>query len=488
MGSVAKTNRITEFGDFQTPIELSRRVCELLSHLNFQPVSLIEPTCGLGSFLFAALDQFPTVTKAIGLDISPDYVEAVLLKLHNRSDRKKVQIIQDSFFLTDWADLLEDLPSPMLVIGNPPWVTNAQLSTFGSFNVPEKSNFQRHNGFDAMTGKSNFDISEWMLIRVLHWLDNRKAVMAMLCKTAVARKLLMYAWKNKISLSDSAIYRIDAAAYFGASVDACLLVCHFSPSVHNLTSRIYQNIEDSDPKHTIGIRDGELVASVELYERWKHLQGHSTTKWRSGIKHDCAKVMELRKEGNMYRNGFGELVELEEQFIFPMLKSSEVANGLAVIPKRWMLVTQKSVRDDTSLIKGAAPKTWKYLQAYAHLLDKRGSSIYKNRSQFSIFGVGDYSFAPWKVAISGFYKKLNFKIIESYNNKPVVLDDTSNFLPCQSQNEAQHLAYLLNSQISKEFFEAFIFWDAKRPITIELLRRLNLVALDHELKTRTMIG
>lgn len=102
--------------------------------------------------------------------------------------------------------------------------------------------------------------------------------------------------------------------------------------------------------------------------------------------------------------------------------------------------------------------------------------------------MGDYSFAPWKVAISGLYKKLEFKVIGSYNNKPVVLDDTSNFIPCQSQEEAQRIAYLLNSQISKEFFDAFIFWDAKRPITIELLRRLNLVALGHELETATQVS
>lgn len=478
MASVAKTKETAEFGDFQTPPELARKVCDLISHQGFQPASVIEPTCGLGNFLFAALDQFPTVTKAIGLDISSDYVQAVELKLRSRADKQKVRVIQDSFFYTDWSALLEDLPSPMLVVGNPPWVTNAQLSNLGSFNVPDKSNFQKHNGFDAVTGKSNFDISEWMLIRILHWLDNRNAVMAMLCKTAVARKVLMYAWKNKIAIADSAIYHIDATAYFGASVDACLLICHFSPSVNNLDSRVYDSFEDSTHRRIIGNRDGKLVASIELYERWKHLQGHSTNKWRSGIKHDCAKVMELTKEGNKYCNGFGELIELEDRFLFPMLKSSEVANGMVVVPRRWMLVPQKSMCDDTSLIKDTAPKTWDYLQAHAHLLDKRKSSIYKNRPQFSIFGVGGYSFAPWKVAISGFYKKLNFKVIGSYNDKPIVLDDTLNFIPCESQEEAQHTAYLLNSPISKEFFEAFIFWDAKRPITIELLRCLNLFALD----------
>lgn len=480
MVNVGKTKEIAEFGDFQTPTELAQKVCELVANQGFHPESIIEPTCGMGNFIFAALDSFPTAKKAIGLDISTDYVKAIKLKLSKRLDKNKVKIIQNNFFNTDWFAVVEDLPSPILFIGNPPWVTNAQLSTLGSFNVPEKSNFQKHNGVDAMTGKSNFDISEWMLIRILHLLDNQNAVMAMLCKTAVARKLLMYAWKNNISLSNSAIYHIDAAEYFGVSVDACLLICYLSPSIHNFDIRTYDSIKDSKIKQNIGYREGKLVASVDMYERWKHLQG-SIKKWRSGIKHDCVKVMELKKEGNKFRNGFGELIELEDQFIFPMLKSSEVANRLAVVPIRFMLVTQKSIRDDPSLIKDTAPKTWDYLQKHAHLLNKRGSSIYKNRPPFSIFGVGDYSFAPWKVAISGFYKKLEFKVIGSYNDKPIVLDDTSNFLPCESQESAQQIADLLNSPIAKEFFQAFIFWDAKRPITIELLSRLNLAALEYEL-------
>lgn len=150
-----------------------------------------------------------------------------------------------------------------------------------------------------------------------------------------------------------------------------------------------------------------------------------------------------------------------------------------------MLVTQRSVRDDTALIKEVAPKTWQYIQAHAELLDKRGSSIYKKRPRFSIFGVGDYSFSPWKVAISGFYKKLHFKVIGSYGDKPIVLDDTSYFIACETREDADFIASLLNSDISKEFFGAYVFWDAKRPITIDILRRLDLAALAQEVSLVT---
>lgn len=479
MNSLTKTKTTIEFGDFQTPPELARKACEILTRLDFQPVTIIEPTCGRGNFLLAALECFPAFTKAVGVDISPAYIAEVKSIVESRNDNQRVEIIESDFFKTDWLNLLECSPEPLLIITNPPWVTNASLSVLNSSNAPHKSNFQKHNGLDALTGKSNFDISEWMLLHLLHLLDKRDAVMAVMCKTAVARKLLLHAHKHNINFSESHIYRLDALSCFNASVDACLFVCKFSVLAHNSNCRLYNDFEIRDFQ-TIANRDNELIASLELFKRWKHLRGGtgSRYKWRSGIKHDCSKVMELRQETDgKYRNGFGEIIELEPDFIFPMLKSSEVASSSHTTPQRCMIVTQNHIGQDTSTIEELAPQTWAYLQRHAHLLENRKSSIYKNRPKFSVFGVGEYSFAKWKVAISGFYKKLFFKAIGVHNGKPTVLDDTSYFIPCETQSEAHQLAELLNSNVAQEFYEAYVFWDAKRPVTAEILRRLDLEKL-----------
>src|SRR5207248_9500541 len=168
-----------------------------------------------------------------------------------------------------------------------------------------------------------------------------------------------------------------------------------------------------------------------------HLAGEDETyKWRSGVKHDCSKVMELRQEGHLYRNGLGEAVELESEYVYPMLKSSEITNGRSKEPSRWMLVTQRAVGEETAIIRETAPKTWAYLQQHGDLLDRRASSIYRGRPRFSVFGVGDYTFAPWKVAISAFYKELHFTVVGLFAGKPIVLDDTCYFVSCQSQEEA----------------------------------------------------
>jgi hypothetical protein len=66
-------------------------------------------------------------------------------------------------------------------------------------------------------------------------------------------------------------------------------------------------------------------------------------------------------------------------------------------------------------------------------------------------------------------------------DKPVVFDDTCYFVACTSRAEAELVAALLGSDIAAEFLAAFVFWDAKRPITVELLRRLDLRRLAGEL-------
>lgn len=442
---------------------------------------MLEPTCGTGSFLDAAIRAFPSARRLVGLDINPQHVaraRSLLLGAHPGAD---AQVRQADFFQTDWDEVLKGLPKPILVLGNPPWVTSADLTRLGSSNLPKKMNFQGHRGLDALTGKGNFDISEWMLLRALEWIEGREASLAILCKVAVVRRVLRHVWSHGYRLRNAEVRRIDADKHFGASVDACLFSVSGSLQRGEVECAVYDSLEAAAPSSRFGFRDGELVADLELYERWKHLSGLQRYRWRSGVKHDCSKVMELRRSGpDSYLNGFQEEVQLEPRFLFPMLKSSEVANGAVAEPTRWMLITQSAIGDDTSLIESEAPQTWKYLCAHGDRLDRRGSTIYQNRARFSVFGVGPYTFAPWRVAISGFYKKLDFRTVGSFEGKPIVLDDTCYFLPCGSRAEADCVHDLLRSEPAQELLGAFTFWDSKRPITVGLLSRLDLLAVARE--------
>ena len=69
MRTAKKTKHKVESGSFQTPLPLAREVCSLLSQNGCKPLSVLEPTCGAGNFLQAALEQFPGLKIAVGVEI-----------------------------------------------------------------------------------------------------------------------------------------------------------------------------------------------------------------------------------------------------------------------------------------------------------------------------------------------------------------------------------------------------------------------------------
>ncbi|MBI3920431.1 MAG: SAM-dependent DNA methyltransferase, partial [Armatimonadetes bacterium] len=372
------------------------------------------------------------------------------------------------------------LPSPVLVVGNLPWVTNAALGVMGGANLPQKSNFQRHSGFAAKTGKANFDISEWMLIKLLEALQGIPAVLAMLCKTSTARKVLRHAWKDGWEIGPSSLHLIDASQHFGVSVDACLLLTHTGNGKVEATATTYSDLGFARPLRTFGLFAGDLVSDVDAYRELRDLDGLEYRKWRSGAKHDAAGVMEFTREGACLINGLGEKCDIEDDYLYPLLKSSDLANG-RLVPAKYVLLPQRCMSDDTAQVEFLAPKTWQYLLAHAEQLDQRRSSIYANRPRFAVFGIGDYTFSSWKVAISGLYKNLVFQVVGHHEDKPIVLDDTCYFIPCETEQEATFLCDLLNSQIAGRFIASLVFPDSKRPVTIDVLKRIDLMRVGERL-------
>lgn len=143
--------------------------------------------------------------------------------------------------------------------------------------------------------------------------------------------------------------------------------------------------------------------------------------------------------------------------------------------KKNVIVTQKKIKEDTSYIKTLAPQTWKYLVENKESFDRRKSSIYQGAPDFSMFGIGDYSYSVYKVGVSGFYKKPLFSLL--YNKEqlkhPVMVDDTSYFISFDNYNDAYVCMVLLNTNYVQDFLYSISFQDAKRPYTKKVLQRLD---------------
>ncbi|MCI5130104.1 MAG: SAM-dependent DNA methyltransferase [Candidatus Electrothrix sp. EH2] len=470
--SVAEKSAHKEFGDFQTPAVLADQVSQFIQTVFPAPEIIVEPTCGLGSFLQSCINLWNTDSVYHGFDINPEYIEICRQDIAPKAD---CHFETADFFQQNWRHFFSSAgKSRILVIGNPPWVTNSALGTLKSGNLPRKNNFQRLKGFAAKTGKANFDIAEWILINLLESLQHhRSACVAMLCKTATARKVLKHAWTSQWNLSGSSLHRIDAKKYFNAAVDACLFVTFISPGKKTAYATVYQELSYEKKLSRFGLHGKELIANIDDYTKYSHIEGSCSSTWRSGIKHDAAKVMELTaKEGKLI-NGFHETVAIEGKYLYPLLKSSDLGNNRST-PRKYVLITQQAPSDSTEELRENAPETWAYLKKYSSILDGRKSSIYKKRDRFSIFGIGKYSFTPWKVAISALYKKLVFVPVGNIDGKPIMVDDTCYFIPCDSEQEAFFLAELLNSEESRRFLHALIFFDAKRPVNVDILKRIGI--------------
>ena len=172
-----------------------------------------------------------------------------------------------NFFTRDWSATLASLPEPIVILGNPPWVTASALGALGSDNLPEKSNFQNRKGLDALTGKSNFDVAEWMLLKLIEAGRGKNVTVAMLIKTGVARRVLAHLRPS----GSQSFYHLACKSMEGAQLVSTLLNSEASQDLlgslvfwdakRPITAEILQKIDLGG----LAARLGLLQAFDEIY-------------------------------------------------------------------------------------------------------------------------------------------------------------------------------------------------------------------------------
>lgn len=455
-----------EFGDYQTPIEFAEKVCLLLqSKYHLSPSAVIEPTCGSGNFINSSL--ILGAREYYGIEINPEYCAYCNAAIHD----ERVVIINENIFTFSTKELIRD-KSHVLVIGNPPWVTNSTLSSLDSNNLPSKVNFKGLKGIEAITGASNFDICEYIILKLIDEYENTNTMISMLCKMSVARNVFSELKRKGSAFAFCDVYEFDSSKVFGINASACVFVVQLSEKQSSPDFCNVYNFEAPDSvKSQFGYSNGKLYSNLDIAS--DNFEGHSCFEWRQGVKHDCSKVMELKLQNDTLQNGKKETVLIENDIVFPLIKSSMFKSPVIHSFTKFVIVTQKKPREETDHLEQEVPKTWKYLNDNKELFDNRKSSIYRNAPPFSMFGVGDYSFSTYKVGVSGFYKKAFFSVLYSDDEKPVMTDDTSYFICLDSYDMAYVAMLLLNSKRAQSFLTSIAFLDAKRPYTKKVLERID---------------
>jgi len=471
-----------EYGDFQTNKDLANKVAKHLAKRNMSPEIVIEPTCGKGNFIIASLSNFKAVKKVFGIEIYKPYVWETKFSIldfflsNTDSHKPEITITHCSIFDFDFKNISKQFPTEkLLIIGNPPWVTNSKLGSLNSSNLPKKSNFKKQNGLDAMTGKGNFDIAEFITLMLLDAFQKHNGYLALLVKNSVVKNIVFDQKDKKYRVGEIEKYCIDSKKEFNVSVEAALLYCQLNsnPSIECNEFDFYS----LEKRLSFGWLNSKFVSNLADYNQTKEIDGVCPFEWRQGIKHDCSSIMELERVNGHFVNNKSDEIELEEDLVYGFLKSSDLKNTVIKNTRKHTIVTQTKVGQETSYIQHLYPETYSYLKKNISNFQARKSSIYNGKPLFSIFGIGDYSFKPFKVAISGLYKTYHFTLVLPQNDKPVMLDDTCYFIGFDKIEYAVYAIILLNSKTTEAFLKSITFSDAKRVFTKDLLMRLDLLNL-----------
>lgn len=474
---VSEPNR-REYGDFQTNESLAEQVAKyaFLKQNGFE--FILEPTCGKGNFILSSIKQSNSLKKIVGVEIYQPYIWETKFKIldyyliNKEINKPEIDIIHGNAFEFDYNQLAKSTSDlKTLVIGNPPWVTNSELGSIDSKNLPQKSNFKKHSGFEAITGKGNFDIGEYISLIMLKCFENHNGTFAFLIKNSVVKNLIQDQKRNCFKISNSEKLNIDSKKEFNVSVNACLFLTQLNTEPDFTCKEL--DFYNQEYLTTFGWYKEKFVFSVSDYDESSIIDGKSIFTWRSGVKHDCSKVMELESVNGHYVNGLGEEINLEKELVFGLLKSSDLKTDKTNTFRKLTIITQKKIGQETKYIKENLPLTYQYLNSHKDFFDNRKSSIYKNKPNFSIFGIGDYSFAEYKVAISGLYKSTHFTLVSPKDSKTIMLDDTCYFIGFDNLKMAQIAHFLVNSDLVQKFLKSIIFSDSKRSINKDTLMRID---------------
>ena len=480
-------SKTKEWGDVQTPNFLVEKIYQILTEANLNPKIIIEPTFGTGNFILSAPEFFKNIKLIYGVEIQKSHIWSSASKIirnmlnqgSQNENKYKIKLIHDDIFKHEFnREILSEKDSTILIVGNTPWVTISELSSLNSSNLPLKTNIKGFKGIDALTGKSNFDITETIIVKMIRIFSKFQGKIAFLCKNTVVRNILKETNNSNLNISNIRALNFNAKEYFGKICNASLLIADLTSNKSDTCCTIAKIEEPNKIIKRIGWYNNQFVSDIEKYKKNSQFEGRFPFNWRQGIKHDCASVLELQltSDGKLI-NKNNDVVDVEEDLVYPLLKGSSLRKFFAQDISRRLILTQTKLSENTNKIKVKYPKTWQYLMKNKKAFSKRKSRVFNNKPTFSIFGVGEYTLSPYKVAIAGFYKKPIFTFVTPYNGKPALFDDTCYYLSFQEYNDALFICSVLNSKVLKDYLESIVFIDSKRPFTKEILMRINLAHL-----------
>ncbi|MFA0748060.1 Eco57I restriction-modification methylase domain-containing protein, partial [Fervidibacter sp.] len=150
---------------------------------------------------------------------------------------------------------------------------------------------------------------------------------------------------------------------------------------------------------------------------------------------------------------------IEPDLLYPLLRGRDVQRWKAQ-PSAWILMVQDPEERqgyDEEWLQENCPRTYGYLKRFEEVLRERAAfkryftrkdkngRIVETGPFYSMFDVGTYTFAPWKVVWPNIASALNAAVVGLAEGKVVVPQHIVTLVACETEDEAHYICALINS-------------------------------------------
>ncbi len=179
---------------------------------------------------------------------------------------------------------------------------------------------------------------------------------------------------------------------------------------------------------------------------------------------------------------------IEKDIIYPLVKSKNLRPWTTIDDYTFTLMVQDpEKRSGFKDLEKKFPKTYRYLKNFENFLKER--PMFKKYFQgskapfFTMFNIGTYTFAPFKVVWNRMGNKLNASVlspikINDIGKRVVIPDNVLTFIPFNDKNEAYYVCSIMNSKLCSFLLQKFSLKGGKSFAPPSILKFLNLPKFD----------
>ncbi|NVM02046.1 MAG: N-6 DNA methylase [Candidatus Helarchaeota archaeon] len=180
--------------------------------------------------------------------------------------------------------------------------------------------------------------------------------------------------------------------------------------------------------------------------------------------------------------------QLEKDLIYPLVKSKNLRAWKTIGDYTFTLMVQDpKKRSGLKDLEKKFPKTYQYLKNFENFLKERPMfKKYFNGSRapfYTMFNIGTYTFAPFKVVWNRMGNKLNSSVlchteIKDIGKRIIIPDNVLTFIPFNDKNEAYYVCSIMNSKLCSFLLQKFSLKGGKSFAPPSIIKFLNIPKFD----------